>query len=291
MRALSRIVVPILVIGFVVAFFRIPTHQSVEGVWGFFEGRAKTVEEWVKSWSDDIKLPEPGSDSGSSGASGNSSSTPAPEESPNGEIVRPGTGETSTQPTPEPSTPPSNPNPTVINIKVAEPEDVNYDRKEWKHWNNLSPSCWNVREEVLFKQAESIVLLDKDNKVTEDKSKACSIESGKWIDPYTGATFTSPQQLDIDHTIPLGYAARQGGQHWGSERKRDYANSQNNNQLIAVSASANRSKSDKGPGSWYPGNPSYQCEYANNWVNIANEWDLTIAPKDADKLEEVLASC
>ena len=37
--------------------------------------------------------------------------------------------------------------------------------------------------------------------------------------------------------------------------------------LIAVSASANRSKSDQGPEEWRPPDESYWCDYAVDWVS------------------------
>lgn len=32
---------------------------------------------------------------------------------------------------------------------------------------------------------------------------ACRAESGKWVSPYDGATWTNATDLDIDHMVPL----------------------------------------------------------------------------------------
>lgn len=180
---------------------------------------------------------------------------------------------------------------TLDKISVANASTVKYNRDDWKHWNNLSPSCWNIRDEVLFKQGTDIVLLDKDKKKTTDKKKACSVASGTWNDPYTGKKFTDPGKLDIDHVIPLGYTHRQGGAEWSASKKQEYANSMNAGHLLAVSASANRSKSDGGPSVWMPSNKAYTCSYAKNWVSVASTWKLTLAKSDAAALKKALSTC
>lgn len=171
---------------------------------------------------------------------------------------------------------------------------VAYDRSEWKHWIAAGSSCWNVREEVLSRDAVSgsVVYLDKSGKETKSKSQACSIKSGKWEEPYTGKTVTDPKKLDIDHMIPLSYAAQHGGQAWSASKKESYANYLNNSyHLVASDAGANRTKGDKGPSQWMPSNKAYQCTYATNWVLIATQWNLSVDPADQKKLKSVLASC
>ena len=176
-------------------------------------------------------------------------------------------------------------------LTIQEPQSVAYDRSEWRHWDGYVSSCWNIREEVLYRQnTGDIVLLNSNKDVTSDKNKACYVDSGKWYDPYTGKTFTNPSDLDIDHMIPLGYAARQGGQSWSEEKKSEYANSLNPDHLIAVSASANRSKSDQGPAEWQP-TENYQCQYAKNWINISSTWELTVPQADYSALEYMLSTC
>lgn len=79
--------------------------------------------------------------------------------------------------------------------------------------------------------------------VTFTNSKNCTVLGGRWYDPYTNTYFTVAGELDVDHFVPLGNAHSSGGADWGADRKRDFANSLNDaDHLIAVSASANRSK-------------------------------------------------
>ena len=63
------------------------------------------------------------------------------------------------------------------------------------------------------------------------------------------------------------------------------------NHLIAVTARANRSKSDKGPEEWKPPELSYWCRYAVDWVTIKYGWDLTATAAEFAALEEMPATC
>ena len=109
---------------------------------------------------------------------------------------------------------------------VASYNKAKYKRTEWKHWISYETPCWSTREEVLDRQAEkgSVTYLDKDDKETKDKSKACSIKSGVWIDPYSKETIKDPTKLDIDHTGALSWTAKAGGQDWDKTTKQNYAN-------------------------------------------------------------------
>lgn len=180
-------------------------------------------------------------------------------------------------------------------LTKANAQGVAYNRDEWNHWiTSGMNSCWNVREAVLFDEAEkgSAVLNDKAGNVVDSESKACSIVSGKWTDPYTGTVFTDPAKLDIDHMVPLSYAAQHGGQAWDSKKKEKYANDMSyGNHLIAASAGANRAKSDQGPSEWKPSNTAYHCEYAVNWITVSKNYDLTVAEADVAALQQMLATC
>ncbi len=180
----------------------------------------------------------------------------------------------------------------LSSLVVGEDQNVNYNRDEWRHWDGYGSSCWSIREEVLYRQSVegTVVLENSDRNTTTDKSQACYIASGKWTDPYTNETFTNPSDLDVDHMIPLGYAAQHGGQGWASDVKAEYANSLNANHLIAVSASANRQKGARGPSDWKP-QESFQCDYAKIWIDISTTWSLTTAQNDYNALEDMLNKC
>ena len=172
---------------------------------------------------------------------------------------------------------------------VASYNKAKYKRTEWKHWISYETPCWTTREEVLDRQAEkgSITYLDKDDKETKDKSKACSIKSGVWIDPYSKEKVEYPTKLDIDHTGALSWTAKAGGQEWDKQKKQDYANDFDH--LVATTAKENRTKGDKGPSEWMP--ESSKCEYAKVYTHIVKKYKLNLNKADKDTLEKALNSC
>lgn len=273
----------IFVMAIVVAFLRIPGHQTAGGLYGYFDAKMQTVQSWVTGLVDqrfglgDLfngnavpKDRKPGSGSDSKGKKDDKKDKGGD------------SGSTDTSALAK----------SLDKIKQQDAQNVAYNRDDWKHWDNIR-SCWNVREEVLYRDAVkgSIELTDKDGKKVTNKDKACNIVKGKWIDPFSGKTYTNPKDIDIDHVIPLKYAATHGGQQWSSSKKREYANSLAPGHLLAVSASQNRSKGDKGPGSWKPSDKSYHCTYARQWISIATTWKLSLNPADHKELGKMLAKC
>lgn len=190
---------------------------------------------------------------------------------------------------------------------IEKSEDVEYSRTEWKHWAGLEGrSCWNTREEVLYRDAYpgTLIYVDKQMNVTEDYNEACAIgkpimiddkiridteNSGEWIDPYSGKKITSSSEVDIDHVIPLSYAAKNGGQSWDEAKKEKFANDLDN--LLATSAKENRAKGDKGPSEYMPPYKAYHCQYAKTFTIVAYKYDLTITNSDYEVLKDTLESC
>lgn len=164
--------------------------------------------------------------------------------------------------------------------RIVEGEDdgSDYSRSEYAHWATISGKC-DARETVLA------------NAGFNSDPKTCkALTGGSYTDPYTGKTFNDPSKLDIDHIIPLGYVNQHGGKAWSKEKKKQYAND-TSNVLIAVDASANRAKGDKGPAGWMPSNKSYQCDYAKAWVTIADKYGISLNGRDKDKLRTTLKTC
>jgi hypothetical protein len=149
-----------------------------------------------------------------------------------------------------------------------------YSRGDYKHWIDADKNCRNTREEVLIVESLEKPELDK---------KGCRVIKGKWYDPYTDQYFTNPNDLDVDHFVPLKEVDRSGGHDWSREQKMQYANDLTDPKtLIAVSKSANRSKADKDPAVWLPPNKKYQCEYIKNWQEVKKKWDLKMDEKERD---------
>lgn len=162
-------------------------------------------------------------------------------------------------------------------VKVSEAKEIDYDRSEWNHW--LGSRCDTVREQVLREQAKDF---------TKDSSN-CKVEAGSWLDPYGRGELTKPNQIDIDHVVSLGYAARHGGQDWAKDKKEAFANDRLH--LLATSASENRSKSDKGPSEWMPKNKEMHCTFSVIYTDTVVKYGLSITPKDKIALEKGLKTC
>ena len=103
---------------------------------------------------------------------------------------------------------------------------------------------------------------------------------------------TDPGKLDIDHMVPLGNAHLSGAWAWSAQQRERYANHLADPQhLIAVTASANRSKGARGPEAWKPEDRSYWCQYAFDWITIKDKWDLTVTLREIDALTGMLDTC
>ena len=175
---------------------------------------------------------------------------------------------------------------TQLSIAVAPVrEDIpKYDRGEWRHWADEDGDCQDARQESLIAESETSVTYTNDDR--------CRVASGSWAGPYTGEVFTDPGSLDIDHMVPLANAHRSGGWAWSEDKKREYANDLSyDGHLIAVKASANRSKGSKGPEGWKPPEYGYWCRYAIDWISIKNAWELTATESEAATLEQMLDTC
>jgi len=159
-----------------------------------------------------------------------------------------------------------------------------YDRGDWRHWIDADRDCQNTRHEVL--DEESLIA------PTFKAEDQCQVLSGQWLAPFTGVTVTEASMLDVDHMVPLANAHKSGAWGWDADRKRDYANNlYESSHLIAVTASANRSKGAKGPEEWQPPDKSYRCQYAKNWVLVKSNWSLSVTAAEWIALDDMLGTC
>ena len=165
------------------------------------------------------------------------------------------------------------------------PSDIpKYDRKEWGGWIDADGDCQDTRQEVLIDESTM--------PVTFKSARKCRVASGAWDGPFTGKQFTDPGRLDIDHLVPLANAHRSRGWAWSRAKKRRFANDLSyEGHLLAVKASANRSKGSDGPEDWMPPEKSYWCEYAIHWINIKVSWDLTATERELAALKEMIDTC
>ena len=170
---------------------------------------------------------------------------------------------------------------TELSTLTVSVEDsmTGYSRDLFPHWSTVSGSC-DTREIILQRDGTNVTT-----------NSSCQAVSGTWESAYDGVTFTDSGSLDIDHVVPLAEAWRSGASTWTTSHREEFANEQYWPQLIAVSASSNRSKGDQDPSTWRPPVASYECRYARMWVRVKHRYDLTLQSTEKSALTNMLDSC
>ena len=155
-----------------------------------------------------------------------------------------------------------------------------YDRSLFKHWIDADKNGCDTRKEVLI--AEALVVPKKGSK--------CALTGGKWLSSYDGKSYTKDSGLDIDHAVPLAEAWRSGAWAWTSQQRQDFANDiKDPRVLIAVTASANRSKGDRDVKTWLPAKD--KCKYIEAWVAVKVRYSLTFDPGELTVIQSYFTTC
>ena len=160
-----------------------------------------------------------------------------------------------------------------------------YSRESFRHWSKASDFGWappqascDSREAALVRDGQNV-----------EVGSGCKVTSGSWYDPYTDQTFSNPQDLDIDHVVPLANAWRSGASSWNDEQREHYANDPD--VLLSVEDNANQEKGDKGPEAWKPPNEGEWCDYAERWISIKAKYDLSVNEQEKEALDQMLNTC
>src|SRR5699024_4272461 len=128
--------------------------------------------------------------------------------------------------------------------------------------------------------------------VTRD---GCIVLTGVLQDPYTGERIDfqrgerTSAEVQIDHLVPLSWAARHGALDWGPLEREGFANDPMN--LIAVDGPTNTAKGDAGPARWLPPAGDFHCTYVTAFVGVVDHYDLTMSRADVGAAREVLTAC
>jgi hypothetical protein len=187
----------------------------------------------------------------------------------------------SPEPDPQPSGSAGSENPAALlgQLTVANAGSMRgYSRERFPHWRDTGKNC-DVRDTVLERDGTNI------------KLSGCNVVGGRWSSVYDKGVFTSPSDVDIDHMVPLANAWRSGADKWEDTKRGDFANDLTRPQLIAVSASSNRSKGDQDPSQWKPPDREYWCKYAEDWVVVKHYWRLSVTPAEKAALTDMLGTC
>ncbi|MGZ3772216.1 MAG: HNH endonuclease family protein [Pseudobdellovibrionaceae bacterium] len=144
-------------------------------------------------------------------------------------------------------------------------------------------SCMNTRAKVLVRDSEQDVNYRNDRK--------CVVAGGKWLDPYSNATFLTSQELQIDHMVPLKNAYMAGAWQWDYRTRCLYANYMGyRHHLIPTSVRENTSKGDRDPSQYLPSENSYRCQYVRDWLTIKLIWNLNMTSEEARAIGNVITT-
>lgn len=167
-------------------------------------------------------------------------------------------------------------------LTVKGEHTTGYDRNKFAGWYDADGDGCDTREGILIKEAI------KKPKV----GLSCSISGGQWYSKYDGVTTKNSSSFDIDHLIPLKEAWDSGAWNWSTTMRKKYANDLGYfADLIAVSASSNRSKGEREPQDWMPSKSSYSCTYLRQWVAVKWRWQLAINSSEEAYLRSHLKAC
>lgn len=154
-----------------------------------------------------------------------------------------------------------------------------YSRDLFPHWINQSGSC-DTREQVLKRDGTGVSV-----------NSSCQPTAGRWYSVYDATYVNASSGVDIDHIVPLAEAWKSGANAWTTAHRQQFANDLSIAQLIAVSASSNRSKGDQDPSEWQPTNSSVHCIYAREWIWVKYTYGLSLQSAEKTALQQMLGAC
>ncbi|MFM9036651.1 MAG: HNH endonuclease family protein, partial [Actinomycetota bacterium] len=162
--------------------------------------------------------------------------------------------------------PPADP----VGLRVEAEYTSGYNRDLFRHWIDADGDGCETRKEVLI--AESLEPVQTGSQ--------CAILTGRWYSIYDNTETTDSSRFDIDHVVALKEAWDSGAWNWTADQRKEFANDLSEPFfLIAVSASSNRSKSDRDPAEWLPTNTAYRCDYVRIWIDVKRAWNLSVDPE------------
>ncbi len=90
--------------------------------------------------------------------------------------------------------------------------------------------------------------------------------------------------------MPLAEAWDSGAWAWTTAQRQTLANDVTRPQLLAVSASSDRSKGDDDPAEWLP-QASFQCTNTRAWVQVKHYYGLSVDSAEKSAPYSVLDNC
>ena len=165
----------------------------------------------------------------------------------------------------------------VRNLPVVREVRRGYDRDKFEHWVDADDDCRDTRDEVLAQESRVAVT-------------GCDVVRGEWFSYYDGEVVRRSSDLDIDHVVALAEAWDSGARRWTAGTRERFANDLGDRRsLVAVTASTNRSKSDRDPAEWMP--VRARCRYVREWTAVKMRWSLTVDRAEKRALVRRASNC
>lgn len=155
-------------------------------------------------------------------------------------------------------------------------------------WLDPDGNKCDTRNDILKRDMEASELMPKGKGVSSCKNS--TVQAGILQDPYSGNELkflrgsgkNKDGGVQIDHIIPLSLAWQKGADKWTQAKRVTLANDPVN--LRASDGPLNMSKGDKPlgteAGAWIPPNKAYQCEYANEYMNVLDKYGLPVTSSE-----------
>ena len=156
-----------------------------------------------------------------------------------------------------------------------------YDRDYFRHWIDSDGDGCNTRREVLIQES----------RIDPGVTGNCQV-LGQWVSLFDGVSTNDASSFDVDHMVPLKEAWDSGAFGWDAGTRTAFANDLGYaHSLVAVTASSNRSKSDRDPAQWLPPNSDFHCSYAFRWLAVKYRWSLSMDAAEALQLGRLGKAC
>lgn len=174
-----------------------------------------------------------------------------------------------------------------LNVETRPASPYGYKREYFgPAWKDIDHNGCDTRNDILARDLRDVTY--------KNPKKPCVVESGTLSDPYSGNTYYftkkgSSRLIDIEHVIALEQAWDGGAYDWSQEKREQYANDPL--VLMVVDGPLNRQKGSDSISEWTPPNTKVHCRYAQQTVEIAAKYDITISRDDYATLNTYAKRC
>jgi hypothetical protein len=148
--------------------------------------------------------------------------------------------------------------------------------------NSKDSFCYSTRTKVLIRDSLKPVIFNDTN--------TCTVDTGEWQDPYSSEVLMSPQEIQIDHMVPLKDAYISGAYDWTYRKRCLYGNYLGyKNHLIAARSIENSQKGDETPEKYMPPTSDYKCIYLKDWLFIKAVWGLSMSKSESLAISDLIS--